>query len=144
MIIYNYIIMILSTKFVIHIYIYIYIYIYIPTYTYVRTYTHKYIHTHTYLHAYIHTYIRTYIHTYIHTYLHTHTHTHTYSLKLCCGLFPVTHHSNSSLGRLIVEVSRAHTDTPHSGRLPQTSDQPFAEAATYTTQETNIHALSGI
>jgi hypothetical protein len=33
----------------------------------------------------------------------------------------------SSLGRLIVEVSRSHTDTPHSVGLYWTSDQPVAE-----------------
>jgi len=41
--------------------------------------------------------------------------------------------SNSILGLLIVEVSRAHTDTPHSGRLLWTSDQPVAESVTYAT-----------
>jgi hypothetical protein len=33
----------------------------------------------------------------------------------------------SGLGRLIVEVSRSYTDTPHSVRLYWTSDQPVSE-----------------
>ena len=55
------------------------------------------------------------------------------SSNFFCGLFSVMQQSNSILGLLIVEVSRAHTDTPHSGRLLWTSDQPVAESVTYAT-----------
>jgi len=57
--------------------------------------------------------------------------------------FTVVQQSKYSLGCLTVEVPRSHTHTA----LPCTSDQPVTQAATYTTQqtqETNIHALSGI
>jgi len=56
---------------------------------------------------------------------------------------------NSGLRRLIVEVSRPHTDT-HMVGLRRKCDQSIAEAATCTsttnqqTQETNIHDHSGI
>jgi hypothetical protein len=33
-------------------------------------------------------------------------------------------------GLLIVEASRSHSDTPHSGGFPWTSDQPDAETST--------------
>jgi hypothetical protein len=44
-------------------------------------------------------------------------------------------------GLLIIEASRSHSDTPHSVGLLWTSDQPDAEASTYTT---NIHTISRI
>jgi hypothetical protein len=34
------------------------------------------------------------------------------------------------LGRLIIEASRSHSDTPHSVGLLCTSDQPVAETST--------------
>jgi len=55
----------------------------------------------------------------------------------------VAQEPNWGLGRLIIEVNRlrtfshAHTHTyKHPEGLPQTSDQPVAEAATNTTQYT--------
>ena len=46
---------------------------------------------------------------------------------------------------LIVEVSRLHSDTPHSVGLLWTSDRPVTETSTWQhSQETVIHALSGI
>jgi hypothetical protein len=53
----------------------------------------------------------------------------------------------SSLGRLISEVSRSHTDTPHSVGLLGARDRSVEVAATHTTQqtqETNSHAPGGI
>ena len=37
----------------------------------------------------------------------------------------------SFLGRLVVEVSRSHTDTPHSVGLLYTNDRPFAETSVW-------------
>jgi len=36
-----------------------------------------------------------------------------------------------ALGLLIVEVSRPHSDTPHSVRLLRTSDRPFTESSSW-------------
>jgi len=49
-----------------------------------------------------------------------------------------------SLG-LIVEVSRSHTDTPHSVGLLWTSDKPVAETCTWqhTTLTTDRHPCPG-
>jgi len=43
-----------------------------------------------------------------------------------------------SQGLLTVVVTRSRSDTPHSLRLPWTSDQPEAEISNW--QETDIHA----
>jgi len=51
-----------------------------------------------------------------------------------CRLFRLTQQPYSGLGRLIVEVSRSHADTPHSVGLLWTRDRPIAE--TYTWQRT--------
>jgi hypothetical protein len=50
--------------------------------------------------------------------------------------------SYSGLGRLIVEVSRSHTDTPHSVGLLWTSDRPVADTCIWqqTTFTRDIHA----
>jgi hypothetical protein len=48
--------------------------------------------------------------------------------------FCVAVQPNSGPGRLSVKVSRSHTDTHPTGFLC-TSDQPVAEAATYTTHD---------
>jgi hypothetical protein len=51
---------------------------------------------------------------------------------------------NSGLHRLNVEASVSHIVWyKHPERYLCTRDQPFAEAATYTTKETNIHSLGG-
>jgi hypothetical protein len=55
----------------------------------------------------------------------------------------------SGLGRLIVEVSRSHTDTPHSIWLAWTRDRPIAETFTWkhttlTNKRQDIHAPGGI
>jgi hypothetical protein len=67
-------------------------------------------------------------------------------------IFSMPQQTNLSLGRLIVEVSRSHTIRHTHGRarththththtvgLLWTSDQPVAEAATYTTNTTDEH-----
>jgi len=43
---------------------------------------------------------------------------------------------------LIIEVSRSHSDTPHSVRLLWTSDQPDAETSTLTTHNTHNRRAS--
>ena len=50
-----------------------------------------------------------------------------------------------SQGLLTVEVTRSHSDTPHSLRLLWMSDQPEAQTSDNTRhlQETDIHAPSG-
>jgi hypothetical protein len=47
-------------------------------------------------------------------------------------------------GLLIYEVSRPHSDTPHSVGLPWTSDQPDAETTHYAHKKQDIHATGGI
>jgi hypothetical protein len=50
-------------------------------------------------------------------------------------------------GFLIIEVSRSHSDTPHSVGLLRTSDKPDARPLpnnTQYSQETNIRAAGGI
>jgi hypothetical protein len=51
--------------------------------------------------------------------------------------FPVAQEPKSGLGRLLLEVSRSHSDTPHSVGLLWTSDQSVAE--TSTRQHRNTH-----
>ena len=48
---------------------------------------------------------------------------------------PMTQQPSVNQGHLIIEVSRPHSDTPHSEGLFWTSDQPDAEISTsqYTT-----------
>jgi len=57
-------------------------------------------------------------------------------------------HSPTTVGLgLIVEVSRLHSDTPHSAELPWTSDRPVAETSTWkrnTNKRKKIHAAGGI
>ena len=70
---------------------------------------------------------------YTHTHTHTHTHTQCSSLR---KIMPTQHTffrvltAPVFLDLLIVEVSRSHSDTPHSVRLVWTSDQPIAETST--------------
>jgi hypothetical protein len=49
---------------------------------------------------------------------------------------------NSVVGHLMVEVSRSHTHTHTQVGLLWTKDQPFAKAATYTTQNRNKRRTS--
>ena len=52
---------------------------------------------------------------------------------------------NSGLGRLIAEVSRSLTDTPHAVGLLWTRDRPVAETSTWLhLQETDIQVPGGI
>jgi hypothetical protein len=44
--------------------------------------------------------------------------------------FPMARQPLGGLGRLIIEASRSHSDTPHSVGLLWTSDQPDAETST--------------
>jgi hypothetical protein len=57
----------------------------------------------------------------MHTHVHTHTHTHFCSMA---------GHPLVGLGLLTFQVSRPHTDTPHSGGLLWTSDRPIADTST--------------
>jgi hypothetical protein len=61
-------------------------------------------------------------------------------------MFPIAQQPLVDLGFLIIEVSRSHSDTPHSVGLLCTSDQP--EAGTSTLQHTSLrrgsHAPGGI
>jgi hypothetical protein len=76
-----------------------------------------------------------YVYIYIYTYIHTHTY-------YCCVFF-VSQQSNSSAGRLTVEVFRSHTK-PHTHPVGDlcTSDQLVVEAATYITQNKHIRRIS--
>jgi hypothetical protein len=60
--------------------------------------------------------------------------------------FPVAQQSKSVLGRLLLEVSRSHSDTPHSGGLLWTSDQPDAETSNrqHTTLKRDKHPRSPV
>jgi len=80
-----------------------------------------------------------------HTHTHTHTHTQCSSLR---KIMPTQHTffrvltAPVFLDLLIVEVSRSHSDTPHSVRLVWTSDQPIAETSTWhhkNTHKRQIH-----
>ena len=46
------------------------------------------------------------------------------------------------LGFLVVEVSRPHSDTPHSVGLLWTSDRPVSETCTWTTLDTDKRQTS--
>jgi len=54
-----------------------------------------------------------------------------HSEKRLTGLFFVARHSILGQGLLIVEVSRSHSNTPHSVGLPCTSHQPVAETSSW-------------
>jgi hypothetical protein len=45
--------------------------------------------------------------------------------------FPMARQPLGGLGRLIIEASRSHSDTPHSVGLLCTNDQPVAETSTW-------------
>jgi hypothetical protein len=45
------------------------------------------------------------------------------------------------LGLLIVEVSRSHSDTPHSVWLPWKSDQPVADTSTWQHQQNRLTSM---
>ena len=62
--------------------------------------------------------------------------------SLCCFFFAAQHPS-SGLGRLIFDVSKSYTDTPHWVGFLWTRDRPFADN-TQLLQETEFHALGGI
>jgi len=59
-------------------------------------------------------------------------------LHFCMVQYPLV-----DQGLPILETSRSHSDTPHSVRLPWTSDQPEAEKSTWrhSTLKTDIHAF---
>jgi hypothetical protein len=59
----------------------------------------------------------------------------------CKYFFPMARQPLGGLGRLIIEASRSHTDTPHSVGLLWTSDQLVSETSTWqhTTLTTDRH-----
>jgi hypothetical protein len=97
----------------------------------------------TYVQTLMHTYIQAYIQTNICTYVSAYIQTH-------INLLSVAQQSNSSLSRLVFEVSRSHTHThTHTHiRIPlnewSACRRRHCLYGTQQTQATNIHALSRI
>jgi hypothetical protein len=62
--------------------------------------------------------------------------------------FPVAQQPKSGLGRLLLEITRSHSDTPHFVGFLWTSDQPVEQTSTWqytnTHKRKNIHAPGGI
>jgi hypothetical protein len=54
-----------------------------------------------------------------------------YIIITYCLFFPMAQQPLGGLGRLTIEASRSHSDTPHSVGLLWTSDQPAAETSTW-------------
>ena len=96
------------------------LHIYNSLFTYICTYIYIYTYMYTQL-------IQTRIHigTHIHAHAHTHTHTHTHTHFCFMARQPLV-----GLDILTFQVSRSHSDTPHSVGLLWTSDRPVAEIST--------------
>jgi hypothetical protein len=57
------------------------------------------------------------------------------------SFFPVAQEPKSGLGRLVLEVSRSHSDTPHSVGLLWTSDQSVAETCLHQIRKWGVHCF---